>query len=50
MWPRSHNGGVRVAERMWDIESRYVMAVNGWVMGDNPLKSFADEGKKYNYY
>ncbi|XP_041357957.1 glycogen debranching enzyme-like isoform X2 [Gigantopelta aegis] len=43
VWPRPHNGGVQIAEQMLETEAQYVMACNGWVMGDNPLKSFAEE-------
>lgn len=46
MWPVSHNGTADKAEQLvMSGEGARVMAVNGWVMGDDPLKNFAEEGR-----
>ena len=40
--PPSHDGSVEKAEAMMLQEPHLVMAVNGWVMGDDPLRNFAE--------
>ncbi|ESO94506.1 hypothetical protein LOTGIDRAFT_215487 [Lottia gigantea] len=43
--PESHEGSVTKEESMIEGEGKkYIFAVNGWVMNDNPLRNFAEEG------
>jgi glycogen debranching enzyme len=42
--PKSHEGSVQKEEQMSFEDGSHVMAVNGWVMGDDPLRNFADPG------
>ncbi|BFY99964.1 hypothetical protein BsWGS_03004 [Bradybaena similaris] len=41
---KSHEGGVEKEERMSFEDGSHIMAVNGWVMGDDPLRNFAEAG------
>ncbi|RUS77596.1 hypothetical protein EGW08_014635 [Elysia chlorotica] len=43
--PKSHEGGVNKEEQMSYEDGAHVMAVNGWVMSDDPLKNFAAPGR-----
>ncbi|GFO03724.1 glycogen debranching enzyme, partial [Plakobranchus ocellatus] len=43
--PRSHEGGVLKEEQMSYEDGAHVMAVNGWVMSDDPLSNFAAPGR-----
>ncbi|KAK6188701.1 hypothetical protein SNE40_004828 [Patella caerulea] len=43
--PPSHEGSVAKEESMIEGDgAKFVFAVNGWVMNDNPLRNFAEEG------
>nr|KAG5710257.1 hypothetical protein BaRGS_008973 [Batillaria attramentaria] len=45
--PPSHEGSVEKSEQMMDNCPKHVMAVNGWVMGDDPLRNFAEGSHVY---
>ena len=42
--PTAHEGSVEKEEEMSYKEGQNIMAVNGWVMGDDPLRNFAAPG------
>lgn len=43
--PKSYDGTLAAEEANMEGDSgKLIMAVNGWVMGDNPLRNFADPG------
>ncbi|XP_035827253.1 glycogen debranching enzyme [Aplysia californica] len=43
--PKSHEGSVEKEELMSFEDGEHIMAVNGWVMGDDPLRNFAAPGR-----
>ncbi|XP_059168911.1 glycogen debranching enzyme-like isoform X2 [Physella acuta] len=43
--PKAHEGSVEKEEKLSYEEPQNIMACNGWVMGDDPLKNFADPGR-----
>ncbi|PVD23275.1 hypothetical protein C0Q70_16541, partial [Pomacea canaliculata] len=45
--PPSHEGSFEKETEMMTTEGMKVMAVNGWVMGDDPLRNFAEQGNVY---
>mgnify|MGYP003691653483 CR=1 FL=1 len=49
--PKSYDGTLAAEEANMEGDSgKLIMAVNGWVMGDNPLRNFADPGWYYHKF
>lgn len=51
--PKRLEGSLATEEdNMYGENAKYIFACNGWVMGDNPLKNFAEPGAYllYNIY
>jgi hypothetical protein len=45
----SHIGPVEKKEEMLEKEPQKIMAVNGWVIGDDPLRNFAECNEGWHF-
>lgn len=45
MVPPKHECNVMKEQELMDTDGMHIFAVNGWVMGDDPLRNFAEGNK-----